>query len=111
MSLKRLTGAVYLSGIALEIMLKVRVCIDNSWSHFPESDAEFKPHAIDLKIHDLNKLLGYTDLKAMVRSKLQVEWTIVRQWKPDLRYRREGEMSIADARAAVHSARRIVGNL
>ena len=38
----RYSAAAYLSGYAIEVSLKHKICITLNWSEFPQTNAEFK---------------------------------------------------------------------
>src|SRR6266705_3045443 len=53
---RRLDGAVYLCGYAVEMALKARLCRTLKWSGFPETGAEFQGLQ-SIKTHNLEILL------------------------------------------------------
>lgn len=81
----RYEGATYLCGYAIEIGLKVRICRTLHWRGFPETNAEFKDLQ-SFKTHDFDALLRLTGVENKIKSQYLVEWSTVKQWKPELRY-------------------------
>jgi HEPN domain-containing protein len=82
---RRYDGAMYLCGYAIELGLKLRICKTLHWPEFPETSADFKDLQ-SFKTHDFNALLRLSGIEATIKTLYLVEWSIVRQWKPELRY-------------------------
>jgi len=98
LSKNRWDGAVYLCGYAVELALKSRIVVARGLAGFPETDAEFKAlKPLWLKIHKLDDLLALSDREVRVRTKHMNLWSGVVQWEPEVRYRRIGSASLADA--------------
>lgn len=102
-------GAVYVCGYAIEIMLKARICFAQSWPSFPETSAEFRSCPIAVRSHDFDFLLNQTDIEAKIKSGYFKEWSIVRVWLSDLRYRVTGTTMQAEAAEMVAAARTLLG--
>ena len=105
--------AVHNCGYAVELILKARICVDHNLTGFPENNAEFKiakAAGLDLKTHDLEKLLNMTSLAAHVKQDALKEWSICLKWSPEGRYHmdKENETSAAELiRSAVEILKRI----
>jgi hypothetical protein len=101
---KRYSSAVYLSGYALEIALKLKICkLFTFINGFPENKAEFTYYqnsvksqpllagAItqirEIKHHELGKLLFYSGAEYNIKLTLLREWNLVVNWTPEMRYR------------------------
>lgn len=99
---KRYSGAVYLGGYTVELLLKRRICI--SWGFhkgFPETEVEFDMYRKlgrtnassmsikklqQIKCHDLNRLLLLSGKGAFIQSHHESAWQNIEQWKPEWRY-------------------------
>lgn len=84
---KMMTGAAYISGYAVEILLKALIADRHFGKWFPllRVPDQFKTHNLDV----LLKHSGYSDqLRMAVENNriLGVNWTIAKQWKTELRY-------------------------
>lgn len=83
------TGAAYLSGYAIELLLKAIISERSLGQHFPVADV---PE--ELKTHNLEKLLVFSGqferLKTAFASNPELEdnWLALRTWGPHLRYDR-----------------------
>ena len=74
----RYEGAVYLSGYAIEFVLKARICRHLGWE-------VFRDDLVTMKTHDLNVLLSFTGLENE-RESFITEWSSVSEWRPEMRY-------------------------
>src|ERR1022692_2762530 len=79
---KRFDGAFYLSGYAVELALKARVCRTLKWRGFPQSGREFEDFR-SLKTHDLEVLLKFSGVEERVTAKALTEWSVVVNWFPE----------------------------
>ena len=86
---KRFDGAFYLSGYAVELALKARVCRTLKWRGFPQSGREFEDFR-SLKTHDLEVLLKFSGVEERVTAKALTEWSVVVNWNPERRYQAIG---------------------
>ncbi|NHZ36162.1 hypothetical protein [Massilia rubra] len=107
---RQFDGSAYLSGYAVEMILKARICVNLCWAGYPESRKEFERFP-SLRMHDLEKLLDLTGLQEKVRNKLGSHWSNVYEWSPEERYRQAGTMPERDARARLASASFLVRNI
>jgi HEPN domain-containing protein len=82
----RYDGAVYLSGYAIEVALKARICRTLKWSEFPSSKKEFEPYR-SLRTHDLDVLLRLSGIENRIKTKNLTEWSIIATWDPEVRYK------------------------
>jgi hypothetical protein len=88
---KRFDGAYYISGYAVELALKARICRTLKWSGFPENEKDFKGFR-SVKTHDLAVLFRFSGIEDRVLAKCVAEWTVVRDWNPELRYQAIGRV-------------------
>ena len=103
-SKRRYGTAFYISGYALELALKLKICkIFKFTQGFPENKIEFQyyqntvkqnqllsktiKNIQDIRNHDLNKLLFYSGAEYKVRLNLIIEWAAVVDWNPEMRYK------------------------
>jgi len=81
-------GATYMSGYAIEMALKARICKITccpEWPPIPKLEKEFFTHHLD----DLVRLGGLESIKNS-NPMLLADWSIVTGWSPDMRYQRLG---------------------
>jgi HEPN domain-containing protein len=86
---KRLDGAYYLSGYAVELALKARICRTLKWNGFPDGPSDFKGLQ-SLKTHDFATLLRFSGLESKIRRDVMTEWSVVVKWNPERRYQAIG---------------------
>jgi hypothetical protein len=106
----RSDGAAYLCGYAVEIALKARIVKTLRWSGFPESSGEFEGYR-SFKTHDLDILLHLSGWEAKIKTTLLAEWSAIKEWNPESRYERPGQMTHAKASAMIDSVKAILGVL
>lgn len=104
---KRLDGAFYLGGYAVEVALKARICRTLRWAGFPDAASEFQGLQ-SLKTHDLEILLRLSGLDAKIKAKYLAEWSAVLNWNPEKRYQPVGKLTAQQAIDMVTSARRLL---
>jgi HEPN domain-containing protein len=97
----RYDGAVYLSGYAIEVALKARICRTLKWPDFPSSAKEFEPYR-SLRTHNLDVLLSLSGIENKIKTKHLTEWSIIATWDPEVRYKstqakRQDALSIIEA--------------
>ena len=73
---QRYDGAFYISGYAVELTLKARICKTLQWNGFPDSNKEFERFS-SFRVHDLAVLLKLTGRERMVMTQHAAEWSIV----------------------------------
>jgi hypothetical protein len=100
---RRYSAAVYMSGYALELALKLKICKIFKFSRgFPDNKAEFNAYQNnaksqpllagiitqikDIRNHDLNKLLFYSGAEFRINLNFLNEWNLVASWTPEMRY-------------------------
>ena len=88
---KRFDGAYYLSGYAIELVLKARICRTLKWEGFPQSAKDFEGLQ-SLKTHNLEILLKLSGIEPRVKARHLKEWSEVILWNPEQRYRALGQM-------------------
>jgi hypothetical protein len=86
---KRFDGAFYLSGYAVELALKARICRTLKWRDFPQSGREFDDFR-SLRTHDLEVLLKFSGIGERVKARHGAAWTAVVRWDPESRYGKIG---------------------
>src|SRR6266567_4751723 len=84
--LRRFHGAVYLSGYAIELALKARICATLNWPGFPLKGKEFEGLS-SFKTHDLEILLHLSGREDHVKTNFTADWSVIAQWDPEVRYR------------------------
>lgn len=81
--------ATYLSGYAVELALKARICRTLRWTEFPPNGKEFKGfHAF--KTHDLDVLLILSGVGEKIANHYFTQWAIVSRWNLENRYKKIG---------------------
>ena len=104
---KRVDGAVYLCGYAVEFALKHRICRTLKWIEFPETTAEFKGLQ-SIKTHDLEVLLKLSGVEGRIKTKHMPEWSLVLDWDPEKRYQTAGGFTEQQARDIVAAATKLL---
>ena len=101
---RRYATAIYISGYAIELALKLKICkLFKFGQGFPENKVEFTIYqnsaksqqlllgAItqikDIRNHDLNKLLFYSGVEYQIKLNYLYEWNLVVSWDPEMRYK------------------------
>ena len=92
----RYDGAGYICGYAVELTLKARICDTLNWPGFPQTAREFAGYT-SFKTHNLNVLLSLSGREQIIKQSHLVDWSFVRQWNPEDRYRVAGGISAQDA--------------
>ena len=100
---RRYDGAVYLCGYAIELALKARICRTLRWAGFPDTKKEFQSLS-NFKTHDLEVLLRLSGIEKRVNANSIADWSIVTEWRPELRYKHIGTTNRADARDMIDAA-------
>jgi hypothetical protein len=90
----RFDGAGYLCGYAVEVALKLQVCLFRRWEGQPENERENLSFQI-LRTHDLNSLLQLTNINVQrqIKGRHIAEWAIIRNWHPGARYHPIGSVT------------------
>lgn len=101
---KRFDGASYLSGYAVEIGLKLRICKTLKWLGFPETNGEFQG-LVSFKTHDLDVLLRLSGIEEQMKLNFFAEWSDLKPWKPELRYAITGSASQISAQEMISAAK------
>ena len=92
----RYDGAGYICGYAVEITLKARICDTLNWPGFPQTAKEFANYT-SFKTHNLAVLLSLSGREQIIKQSHLADWSFVRQWNPEDRYRIAGGISAQDA--------------
>jgi HEPN domain-containing protein len=100
---KRYDGSAYICGYAVEIALKARIREELHWTGFPEKPSEFKDKE-NVKTHNLDVLLKLLGRKAMDLQLLD-QWSIIKKWRPEDRYKPIGSAKKLDAKKIISAAR------
>ena len=86
----RYDAAIYLSGYAVELALKARICETLGWSEFPSDPGEFRKYQ-SLRTHELGILLEFSGIKARVNAEYSAAWNFLAEnWGAHWRYRPAG---------------------
>jgi len=104
---KRFDGAVYLSGSAVELALKARICRTLKWREFPQSGREFEDFR-SLRTHSLEVLLNFSGVEERVTAKHAAEWSVVADWDPEKRYQAVGALKPLEAEQMVKYVERLL---
>ena len=104
---KRFDGAVYLSGYAVELALKARICRTLKWREFPQSGREFEDFR-SLRTHSLEVLLKFSGVEERVTAKRAAEWSVVADWDPEKRYQAIGALKPLEAEQMVKYVERLL---
>ena len=107
---RRLDGAIYMCGYAVEIALKACACNALGLSAFPMTWKEFKGHE-QLRTHDLEALLLISGREAHIKQTCFPSWNAVAIWKPEARYAKIGTVSPSDADAMISGATQLLASL
>ena len=89
-------GAAYICGYAVELCLKARICDTLHWSGYPESTSEFKD-LTSFRTHNLQVLLILSGREATILQNHFADWSIVKDWKLEMRYKPVGSISVSNA--------------
>jgi HEPN domain-containing protein len=104
---KRFDGAFYLSGYAVELALKARICRTLKWREFPQSGREFEDFR-SLRTHNLEVLLKFSGVEERVTAKRAAEWSVVADWDPEKRYQAIGALKPLEAEQMVKCVERLL---
>ena len=102
---KRFDGAFYISGYAVELALKARICRTLKWPDFPQSGPEFDDFR-SLRTHSLEVLLKFSGVEERVTAEHAPEWTVVVCWDPEKRYHAIGALRPVEAEQMVKCVER-----
>lgn len=100
---RRLDGASYICGYAVELTLKARICKTLKWKGYPESNSEFQNYQ-SFRTHNLDVLLHLTGREEFVKTNYMVEWSGVNKWESKSRYKMTGSVTMEDALLMIISA-------
>lgn len=103
----RFDGAVYLCGYALEIALKGHICHTLKWPVFPPPSGEYR----SLLTHNLETLLWFSGIRDRVRmtgGAPNPDWSVVRNWNPEMRYSPVGAQTAVSAGEIIAATAAIV---
>jgi hypothetical protein len=121
----RHAGSIYLIGYALEFSLKRKLSQTIGFNRgFPETGADFNTYATQIRIftagtgvsltqvrqirnHDLNTLLTYSGVEALILGTYYEDWAVVQNWNPESRYDRR-RISHDKSHELINSAKRIL---
>ena len=107
---RRYDGAAYLCGYVIELALKARICTTLKWTTgFPATSREFEG-LLSFKTHDLDLLLRLSGRES-VKTQHLADWSVVKTWKPELRYQPPGATKRPLARSTIDATRRLLGVL
>lgn len=101
---RKYDGAYYLSGYVIECALKACIAKQIKRFQFPDKNL-----AKDCYSHDLKSLINLANLKYELQSHIadnhffEINWTIVKDWSEQSRYRRNNKAKALDIYSAVSS--------
>jgi len=104
---KRFDGAFYLSGYAVEMALKARICRTLKWREFPQSGREFEDFR-SLRTHSLEVLLKFSGVEERVTAMRPAEWSVVAEWDSEKRYQAVGALKPLEAEQMVKYVERLL---
>ena len=104
---KRYDGSLYLCGYVLELALKSRTCRTLKWTDFPETNNDFKYYQ-SFKTHSLPVLLTLSGIEQKVKVIHFVDWNVVEQWDPEMRYGPVGVITRAAAQDMIASTKNLL---
>ena len=107
---KNYDGAVYLSGYVVEFALKARICRQLKWPGYPLTDGEFKGKS-SFKVHDFDSLLEFTGISLKIQKECADEWSMMKSWTPEYRYRPIGSTTQQDAQQMISAAKVLMKKL
>jgi hypothetical protein len=103
-------SASYLSGYAVEVALKARICRTLQWTEFPSTNAEFQGYK-SFQTHELRVLLRLSGRESQIKESYMRFWNVVETWSVDVRYNAVGSVSPIAAASMVQAAEQILGGL
>lgn len=106
----RYDGAVYLSGYAVEMALKARICDTLGWDGYPSTSGEFKGFA-SFKTHNFDILLRLSGYESKIKKRLMAAWSLAVEWDPEIRYKPIGNAGKKDASLMIESALKVTAGL
>jgi hypothetical protein len=104
---RRYDGAVYLSGYVMELLLKARTCKTLNWTDFPESNREFENYR-SFRTHNLDILLSLSGLESKIKINYFLDWNVVNQWNPEMRYGPIGSVTNLQAKEMIESIKNLM---
>ena len=107
---KSYDGAVYLSGYTIEFALKARICKQLRWAGYPSTDNEFRGKG-NFKTHDFEILLQFTGMAPKINNDFRNEWTVMKEWSPEYRYRPIGTATQSEARRILTASKKLAKTL
>lgn len=99
---RKYDGAYYLSGYVIECALKACIARQVRRFQFPDKNL-----ANNCYTHDLNKLVNLANLKPDLdrhisnNNNFEINWTIVKDWSEESRYKRNRKLEASDIYLAV----------
>lgn len=105
---KRYDGSYYLCGYTIELGLKYRICNTLDWTDYPASKNEFNAGYQCFKTHNLDILLKLSGKEKIVKSKYLADWSNVKGWNPESRYKPIGTIKVTEAKLMLISSKVIL---
>jgi HEPN domain-containing protein len=97
-------GAVYISGYAVEIALKARICKTLKWIEgYPDTKREFENYT-SFKTHDLDTLLRISGIEEKIKRAFYSEWSTMAKWNPEARYKEIEKVTKIEAASIIQAA-------
>lgn len=80
----RYDSSYYLSGYAIELALKRRICLTLGWKEgYPKKKFE---NLQSFKTHKLDILLHFSGIEEKIKKEHFSIWSVVANWDPEMRY-------------------------
>lgn len=103
----RFDGATYICGYAIELSLKARICKTLNWEGFPSSNSEFRDYQ-SFKVHNLDVLLHLSGIEEGIKEKHMTDWSNVKTWNPESRYKTVSSVSKEQAEMMLNSVKELI---
>jgi HEPN domain len=103
----RFDGATYICGYAIELSLKAKICRTLHWQGFPSSANEFRDYQ-SFKVHHLDVLLHLSGIEEDVKESHMNDWSNVKTWNPESRYKTVSSVSKEQAEMMLNSVKELM---
>jgi hypothetical protein len=103
----RFDGATYICGYAIELSLKAKICKTLNWQGFPSSANEFRDYQ-SFKVHNLDVLLHLSGIEEDVKESHMNDWSNVKTWNPESRYKTVSSVSKEQAEMMLNSVKELM---
>jgi hypothetical protein len=90
-----------------QTLLKARTCKTLNWTDFPESNREFENYR-SFRTHNLDILLSLSGLESKIKINYFLDWNVVNQWNPEMRYGPIGSVTNLQAKEMIESIKNLM---